>query len=462
MNDIVEKSSTEKSDLSEFLEKKKDELIATLDTKKIEFIKDTQDKLAKLADETISSKQTTIIAINNSLAQINQDIEKYQIDLNGSSESLASLKNKVQLYKSENEKEIEAFATKAKEKVTLLDESIEEAETLKNKIDEQYQSIFGHTVSTRKYITADLEAKIEETNDGLFFEGNKIIKMKNIDEPGKRYFYTINEKKPGVIDELKKRQEEYDSNISLLNSQIDKKMSKLETDINDFISAGNSKHTELFSRIQESYESAIAVGLSKAYKIAKDAHKKSLNIWSIVLVVSICSMLFIPFLLEYYFIKNPIAGLDTLLQVLKRIFSYLPFISPMVFLSYIASKNMNGYRRLYEEYLYKESLSLTYEGLKKEIEDLEKDAPNKILLEQLLSQTLVAAKSNPSIHLDPIDGEMYIDMLANVIKAKSIKISGGTFFRGAKIEFEDILKEVVITQKEEIKCDEDEEPQDSV
>ena len=95
---------------------------------------------------------------------------------------------------------------------------------------------------------------------------------------------------------------------------------------------------------------------------------------------------------------------------------------------------MNGHRRMYEEYLHKESTSLTFEGLKREIGKLPDDEISSKFLQQLLNQSLDATKVNPSVYLDNIKGEQPLPMLTEIVSGKNISIKTFPLIRSINIE----------------------------
>lgn len=89
---------------------------------------------------------------------------------------------------------------------------------------------------------------------------------------------------------------------------------------------------------------------------------------------------------------------------------------------------------MFEEYMHKESIFLTFEGLKKEIAELGSDNTADKLLKQLLQQSLDAAEVNPSKHLDGIKGEKLLSMLPESILNKIIQFKGSPLGTSFKIQ----------------------------
>ena len=73
----------------------------------------------------------------------------------------------------------------------------------------------------------------------------------------------------------------------------------------------------------------------------------------------------------------------------------LPLYAPIVWFAYYSNKKLNLSKRLIEEYTHKEVLSKTFEGLSKQIHDLEEDNISKELKIKLLQDFLQMYSENP-------------------------------------------------------------------
>jgi hypothetical protein len=79
----------------------------------------------------------------------------------------------------------------------------------------------------------------------------------------------------------------------------------------------------------------------------------------------------------------------------------LPFFIPTLWLASYASKQQSQYKRLQQEYAFKETNAKSFHGHKMQIEALMKDGiADKDLLLQLLAQLVVITAQNPSVTLD--------------------------------------------------------------
>lgn len=386
---------------------------------------DKEKELEKRIDTVVSQKLNELIAFQDEIGKVNQKLSETNNLLSAHESYLTSTKETFQNELSQVEK-LKAQAT----------DTYEEIQRAKDEINKTYLSIFGSEIETRKYLSPEEISEIKTDQNGAqIFRNERVFEAKD-KQGNSKPFIVQKEKKPGVIDELKRRQDTYDSVLNKLKNDFEEELKENRSEIGKYFKESKDRNDELFNKIEESYSTAIAVGLSKAYKIAKENHKTSLSFWSWISIGSVLLMIGIPFSLEWWIFEAKITSIDSGFGVFKRILTYLPFISPLVYLSYIASKNMNGYRRMYEEYMHKESLSLTYEGLKREIEN-SKDENSERLLTQLLQQSLDATKNNPSSFLENIGGESFFNV-GEIFKAKSVKI-GRNFF-GKLVEIEELSR----------------------
>ena len=83
-----------------------------------------------------------------------------------------------------------------------------------------------------------------------------------------------------------------------------------------------------------------------------------------------------------------------------KLFVRLPMTIPFVWLALFAGKQQNKYQRLEQEYAYKESLSMSFEWYRKEIEKVwDSDLANQLQID-LLKVIINMSSYNPSITLE--------------------------------------------------------------
>lgn len=163
----------------------------------------------------------------------------------------------------------------------------------------------------------------------------------------------------------------------------------------------------LFAKIEGLLPGATATGLSKAYQDQKENYKWPVVLWSIVFGVTVLGMMI--FGIAVY--KE--AEIKDIQATLHHILARLPFFIPAVWLAIFASKQQSQYKRLQQEYIYKETLAKSYEAYKREIDLLPEGAEKVELQQKLISSLVEMCGYNPSLTLEhkshdekpPIPGE---------------------------------------------------------
>lgn len=198
-------------------------------------------------------------------------------------------------------------------------------------------------------------------------------------------------------------------------------------DIESFLENSKKANEKLYKNWEESYETqyekiegllpgATATGLSKAYQDQKTNYKLPVIMWSVVFGATVIGMMIFGIIL-YTNVKD-------LSDSLRHIVARLPFFLPAIWLAVFSSKQQSQYKRLQQEYVYKETLAKSYEAYKREI-DLLPDGEEKNLLQQkLISSMVEMCGYNPSLTLEhkshddkpPIPGS---HLIKNIIASKS-------------------------------------------
>lgn len=146
------------------------------------------------------------------------------------------------------------------------------------------------------------------------------------------------------------------------------------------------------AKIEGLLPGATSAGLAKSYHDQKNSYKWPNIIWSAVFTLTMIGMV-------YYAIKTVTDSTD-IGNAFMNILSRAPFFIPTIWLALFASKQQSQNRRLEQEYAYKESLAKSYDGYKREIENLpESDEKNEIM-EKLVRTMIDTAGFNPSSTLE--------------------------------------------------------------
>jgi hypothetical protein len=173
----------------------------------------------------------------------------------------------------------------------------------------------------------------------------------------------------------------------------------LKNQIATFLTEQQIKFLTQYKEIESLLPGATSAGLAEAYQKQKMSYAKPIQLWSWIFVVAIAAMTGLSIYLiyqQFQSVKEP-----TLNSAFISLLKDLPFFIPTIWLAAYASKQQSQYKRLQQEYAFKETNSKSFHGHKMQIEQLMKDgATDKDLLSQLVAQLVIITAYNPSETLD--------------------------------------------------------------
>lgn len=148
------------------------------------------------------------------------------------------------------------------------------------------------------------------------------------------------------------------------------------------------KYTTLYNKIEGLLPGASATGLAKAYQDQRKSFETPYWIWAITFVATMFGII----AFSIWHLKDATGIEDVILRVISR----LPIFIPAFWLAIFASKQQSQNKRLQQEYAHKESLAISYEADRREIEKLKDDKTKEDLSKKLLDTIIEMAKYNPS------------------------------------------------------------------
>ncbi|EMK0078262.1 hypothetical protein V8I05_001285 [Campylobacter jejuni] len=264
---------------------------------------------------------------------------------------------------------------------------IEKAKEYANKMQNDYMKFYDQ--DHQGNITEGIISKFKQACNDI--ETNK-DKIKKFEEFYNEIFVGIkaDENGKGGKLSLKDRLNEQKTEI---NNLISSKKQELENCLNDYKDKFENLYKEKNDKIDKLLPGATSVGLSKSYKNQKEEIDKSLMKWNWVFWISIS--IFIGGAIFYFY-----HSFDEKFDYIS-IFRYFPFWIFSGFFIFYSTKQITEYKRLRNEYAYKEALNDTYVGYERAVEK----SDNKILKDKLLEIMLKAAEFNPSDTLEKSKGE---------------------------------------------------------
>ncbi|MCT4672406.1 MAG: hypothetical protein N4A37_04065 [Prolixibacteraceae bacterium] len=213
----------------------------------------------------------------------------------------------------------------------------------------------------------------------------------------------------GTVLELENAYDSLKESESQLNNKIKSSITKCNNDFEEFkeeknndfknvLKRWNDDATQAKSKIDKLLPDALTAGLSHAYSEKKKEEevketklqKQFRNgIW-----MMICVSL-IPFGVSIHSLLNDVSLIGVIERLPRLTLAILPLYIPVMWITYSANRKLNLTKRLIEEYSHKESLSKTFEGLSKQISQLEDDLMSRELRNKLLYNLLEVSSENP-------------------------------------------------------------------
>lgn len=343
--------------------------------KYLESAKNYEKEICELADILNIKYNELQFLISNSL-DTNREVNKLSENTEQKLKSIESNVNSL----NELFDEYEIFENK----ISTLEEFYAKTEDLAIKVETSFKSVS----SRRKEI------------DELYYE---IVGYTEKDEDGEDINYD------GLKDELSKAYDEIRSDLDTLQKVF--KEAKIEAIKNyqDFIenkkkefSENNQfwqdQHKVIKERIERLLPNALTAGLSYAYSEKKEEEVKESKSQIRRFNVAIGGLIIvslIPFGVSINSLFENVDMNEVILRLPRLVLSILPLYIPVLWVAYSSNKKLNLSKRLIEEYAHKEVLSKTFEGLSKQIENIENSEVSNDLRTKLLYNILEVSSENP-------------------------------------------------------------------
>lgn len=193
-------------------------------------------------------------------------------------------------------------------------------------------------------------------------------------------------------------EEQCDTLIKNADNQYNDFKSESEEKIEAFIQEKNKIYNKIKFDIEKLLPNALTAGLSHAfYKKRRMEIKESKTLTKTfkISIYGLIAISFIPFLVSIYLLIEGKELLEIVKDMPRMVLSILPLYIPVVWLAYSSNKKINLSKRLIEEYTHKEVLSKTFEGLSKQIENIDDEEISSELRIKLLYNILTVSSENP-------------------------------------------------------------------
>lgn len=244
--------------------------------------------------------------------------------------------------------------------VVQLDSTLAKIEETSSKANTTYKGIL-----TRKTEIDELHREIIGYEDEN--EEGELVQIEGLKSELETAYENLKEQSESLADEIgeirKITKEKYDLFVESNKEELVKikENSKKEYD-------------EIVKKIESLLPNALTAGLSSAFVTKKSEeevlYKEFKNGFKYgILYLTIASIL--PIAVGIFFLYTGSSLTEVIERAPKIILSFLPLYIPLIWITISANKKVNLSKRLIEEYSHKQVLSMTIEGLSKQIENIE-------------------------------------------------------------------------------------------
>lgn len=183
-----------------------------------------------------------------------------------------------------------------------------------------------------------------------------------------------------------------------LKNNLDTLSTNKSNEFNETLERWQTEYSSALHKIESLLPNALTAGLSHAYSIKKeDEIRESKELEKIFKksILGLIAISCIPFGISIYMLFHNTSLDETILKIPRLVLSILPLYVPVLWVAYSANRKMNLSKRLMEEYTHKEVLSKTFEGLSKQIQNIEDIEISADLKARLLYNILEVSSENP-------------------------------------------------------------------
>lgn len=340
---------------------------ATKLTATINNIKNNSEAKFKTIDEittdSIQIYNDTNKKIEELTKQYSADIKTFNDNINNSEEIIAEV-TKLNTNSLKLNEEIKVSHTNVTSLQNKIIQIHKESLNYKNQISDLYDEIYGY------------EYQDEKTNEIIQEEGLK-QKLEN---------------------SYKQLEQKNESLSKTINDTVEKAIKDTNDKLTNFMDTQNNKYDNLFNKIENLLPSALTAGLASAYGEKRKNEEESLKNYNKKFIYSIITAIIvacIPFYLTYEILQT--TSLEETISYIPKLMTFLiPVYLPIIWLAVHFNKQIKLSKRLIEEYTHKEVLNKTFEGLAKQIDQLDISSENyDELRSKLLYNIIEMSSHNP-------------------------------------------------------------------
>ncbi|QCE40242.1 hypothetical protein [Psychroserpens sp. NJDZ02] len=328
--------------------------------------------------------------IHSKLVHIESEIDIKLSDINSSHRKSIEINN-----------DLLENSTKLSNLVTRISEVLEEHPEIEQEIDKLDELILKIEENSSKANTTYKGILTKKTEiDELHRE---ILGYEDEDENGELINVEgLQKELETSYNQLTEKSENLEENLENLNQTSKGNYNDFiktnQKDIDDLKSNSKKEYDKINKQIESLLPNALTAGLSSAFVTKKGEeeelykeYKKSFNYG--ILYISLSALL--PITISVVYLLSGATLTDTIERAPKIMLAFLPLYIPLVWTTISANKKVNLSKRLIEEYSHKQVLSMTIEGLSKQIENIEDADMSEELRIKLLNSFLNVTSENP-------------------------------------------------------------------
>lgn len=328
--------------------------------------------------------------IHSRLVSIQSEIDEKLSDINSNHTKSNELSNDL-LENSTKLSNLVARISEVLEEHPEIEEEIEQLDELISKIEENSSK----ATTTYKGILSK-KTEIDELHREILGyededENGEIISVEGI----KNELQTSYDKLTETAENLEENLEE----LKLTSKgQYDDFIKKNQNDLDSLKSNSKNEYDKINKQIESLLPNALTAGLSSAFVTKKGEEEELYNEYKKsfkngILYISLSALL--PIAISIFYLLSGATLTDTIERAPKIMLAFLPLYIPLIWTTISANKKVNLSKRLIEEYSHKQVLSMTIEGLSKQIENIEDSDMSEELRIKLLNSFLNVTSENP-------------------------------------------------------------------
>lgn len=302
---------------------------------------------------------------------------------------------------------------------------------------ESYEIINKNFSNVKENLESFIEEKFTNEQENLKEENNKIIS--EISDKFDKLSSSLREQ---IENSLNQMYQKISSEMSLKSTELDNHKKEVESQVKSFINTRTTNIENILQQFNDQFMSheeerileysnlktqilsllpqASAVGISKAYSDAKNAHEKSMTWYRRAYICTIIGMLALPFIAYHFGLITDFFELDNKeIGIQKFIFSAIRLAAlelPLLWIANLMAKKIQQHQRIHEEYVHKYTAAMTFVGMSKEAKENTKIF-GEDHVKKLTEGFRDAVYTNPSKTLDKeVKADSPIEIISSLVK----------------------------------------------